>query len=54
MFRTPFGYRAGLPLNGLMPLQNFVDGGYDVPDAKIMVVVKSIGAKKKGDRLLCL
>jgi hypothetical protein len=31
-----------------MTLQNFVDGGYDVVDAKILVVVKSIGAKKKG------
>lgn len=51
MFRTPLGYRAGLPLNGLMTLQNFIDGGYDVLDAKILVVVKSIGAKKKGQHL---
>lgn len=51
MFRMPLGYRAGLPLNGLMTLQNFIDGGYDVLDAKILVVVKSIGAKKKGEQL---
>ncbi|KAF2173008.1 hypothetical protein M409DRAFT_62645 [Zasmidium cellare ATCC 36951] len=50
MFRIPLGYRAGLPLNGLMTLQNFIDGGYDVIDAKILVVVKSIGAKKKVTR----
>lgn len=49
MFRTPLGYRAGLPLNRLMTLQNFIDGGYDVLDAKILVVVKSIGAKRKGE-----
>jgi hypothetical protein len=30
-----------------MTLQNFIDGGYDVVDAKILVVVKSIGVKKK-------
>ena len=31
-----------------MTLKNFVDGGYDVAEAKILVCVKSIGAKKKG------
>ena len=56
MFKTPLGFREGVPLNGLMTLQNFVDGGYDVADAKILVVVKSIGAKKKSrhsDRVVC-
>lgn len=48
MFKTPLGYREGIPLSGLMTLQNFIDGGCDVTDAKILVVVKSIGAKKKG------
>lgn len=48
MLSRPLGYREGRPLNGLMTLQNFVDGGYDVLDAKILVVVKSIGAKKTG------
>ena len=46
--KKPLGYRRGQPLPGLMTLQNFIDGGYDVIDAKILVVVKSIGAKKKG------
>lgn len=48
---APLGYRQGRPLNGVMTLQNFIDGGYDVVDAKILVVVKSIGAKKKGNRV---
>ncbi|KAK4546884.1 hypothetical protein LTR36_001616 [Oleoguttula mirabilis] len=47
MYTKPLGFRAGQPLPGLMTLQNFIDGGYDVVDAKILVVVKSIGAKKK-------
>lgn len=49
MYRTPFDYREGRPLSGVMTLQNFVDGGYDVMGAKILVVVKSVGAKKKGE-----
>ena len=48
MYRTPLGYREGRPLSGVMALQNFIDGGHDVIDAKILLVVKSIGAKKKG------
>ena len=48
MCAAPLGYRDGRRLSGLMTLQNFIDGGYDVIDAKILVVVKSIGAKKKG------
>lgn len=48
MCDAPFGYRQGHPLNGVMTLQNFIEGGYDVVDAKVIVVVKSIGAKKKG------
>ncbi|KAK5124695.1 hypothetical protein LTR85_001408 [Meristemomyces frigidus] len=47
MYMKPLGFRAGQPLSGLMTLQNFIDGGCDVLDAKILVVVKSIGAKKK-------
>jgi hypothetical protein len=32
----------------LMTLQNFVDGGYDVLGARILVVVKSLGQRKRG------
>lgn len=30
-----------------MTVKNFLDGGYDVEDSKILVCVKSIGARKK-------
>lgn len=48
MYRTPLDYREGLPINRLMTIQTFMDGGFDVVDAKILVVIKSIGAKRKG------
>lgn len=47
-YRTPLGYREGVPQNNLMTLQNFINGGYDVVDARVLIVVKSIGAKKRG------
>jgi hypothetical protein len=47
MFKKPFGVRDSVPLLGLMTLKNFVDGGYDVDDCKLLVCVKSIGARKK-------
>jgi hypothetical protein len=46
--RTPLDYQHGLPIDRLMTIKAFQDGGYDVVDAKILVVIKSIGAKKKG------
>jgi len=46
--RRPLGYRQGQPLNGLMTFQNFIDGGFDIPDTKVLLVVKSIGSKKTG------
>ena len=48
MFKAPLGYREGRPLSGVITLQNFIEGGFDVIDAKLLVVVKNIGAKKKG------
>ncbi|KAF2432419.1 hypothetical protein EJ08DRAFT_131912 [Tothia fuscella] len=45
--KKPLGYRNGQALPGLMTLKNFIDGGYDVTDGRILVCVKSIGAKKK-------
>lgn len=47
MYKRPLGHREGRPLQGLMTLQNFADGGYDVVDARILVVVKSLGQRKK-------
>ena len=34
------------PLPGLMTLKAFIEGGHEVPDVKILVAIKSIGAKK--------
>lgn len=48
MYKKPLDYRVGRPLSGVMTLQNFIEGGYDVVDAKMLLVVKSIGAKKRG------
>ncbi|KAK6440557.1 hypothetical protein LTR95_003224 [Oleoguttula sp. CCFEE 5521] len=50
MLKRPLGHSDSRPLTGLMTLQNFVDGGYDVLDAKILVVVKSLGMRKKIER----
>lgn len=49
--RTPLEYRKGQPLPGLMTLDGWGGGGHDgVVGAKILVCVKSIGAKKKVQR----
>jgi hypothetical protein len=47
-FKTPLGFKKGQALAGLMTLNNFIDGGYDIADGRILVCVKSIGARKKG------
>ena len=45
--RRPYGIKDNYHLAGLMTVKNFMDGGYDVDDCKILVCVKSIGARKK-------
>lgn len=50
---SPLGYREGFSLSGLMPLQSFVEGGYDVADAKILVVVKCVKPMKMGELPYC-
>ncbi len=47
MCKTPLGYRDGRQLDRLVTLKSFIEGGHEVPDAKILVCVKSIGARKK-------
>jgi hypothetical protein len=47
-FKHPFNCRDSKALPGLMTLKSFTDGGYDVDDVKLLVCVKSIGARKKG------
>lgn len=45
---TPLNYHEGKALSGLMTMRSFIDGGYELSDCKILVCVKSIGAKKRG------
>jgi hypothetical protein len=46
--RVPLDYRRGQPLQGLMTLDSYTSSGHDgVVGAKILVCVKSIGARKK-------
>lgn len=46
-FKRPFGCMESRALTGLMTLRSFADGGYDVDESKLLVCVKSIGARKK-------
>lgn len=52
--KTPLGYKVGQPLAGLMTLKNFVEGGYEITDGKVLVCVKSIGPRKKCMYILCI
>lgn len=45
-FRTPLGYDEGESLPNLMTLRSFIDGGYDVPNARLLLCVKAVGPKK--------
>lgn len=45
--KSPLGYRDGKQMDGLMTLRNFIEGGYELADGKILVCVKSIGGRKK-------
>ena len=47
LYRTPHGYKAGRQLAGLMTLKNFIQGGSDVTEGKVLVCIKSIGARRK-------
>jgi hypothetical protein len=49
MFKRPLGHREGRQMSDLMTLQNFIEGGYDVVGAKVLVVVKSLGQRKKSE-----
>lgn len=48
MLKRPLGHHEGRPMPNVMTLQNFIDGGYDVIGAKVLVVVKSLGQRKRG------
>jgi hypothetical protein len=47
MFKRPFGWNDTKLLHGLMTVKNFTKGGFEVDDCKVLVCVKSIGARKK-------
>ena len=51
MCKTPLGYRDGKQLDGLMTLKSFIEGGHELSDGKILVCVKSIGGRKKCEKL---
>jgi hypothetical protein len=44
-FKRPFNCRDAKSLPGLMTLKSFTDGGYEVTDSRLLVCVKSIGAR---------
>jgi hypothetical protein len=46
-FKRSYGVRESKVLPGLMTLKSFTDGGYDIEEPKLLVCVKSIGARKK-------
>lgn len=45
--KVPHGYVEGRSLPDLMTLADFVAGGHDVRDARVLVCVKSVGAAKR-------
>jgi hypothetical protein len=46
-FRRPYGCRDASGLAGLMTLKTFAEGGWDVEEGKVLVCVRSIGARKR-------
>lgn len=52
LLKRPFNCRDSKVLLGLMTLKSFTDGGYDIDEPKLLVCVKSIGAKKRCSQLL--
>jgi hypothetical protein len=52
MCKKPYGYMESQPLPGLITVKNFTDGGYDIDNCKLLVCVKSIGARKKCEESL--
>lgn len=45
LYKIPLG-SDGDQLDGLMTLRNYVGGGHEVEDTKVLVCVKSIGTRK--------
>ncbi|KAL8995962.1 MAG: hypothetical protein Q9169_004409 [Polycauliona sp. 2 TL-2023] len=45
--KTPLGCSGDKQIPGLMTLMAFIEGGHDLPMAKVLLCVKSIGGRKK-------
>jgi hypothetical protein len=52
LYKRPYGCEETEVLPGLMTLKNFTDGGHGVEDCKLLVCVKSIGARKRCKNLI--
>ncbi|KAL8718052.1 MAG: hypothetical protein Q9225_004773 [Loekoesia sp. 1 TL-2023] len=48
LFKRPLSYSSGRELTGLITLKNFIEGGHEIGNGKVLVCVKSIGGRKKG------
>ncbi|KAL9606503.1 MAG: hypothetical protein Q9179_000330 [Wetmoreana sp. 5 TL-2023] len=46
LFKKPLSCSDGNQLAGLMTLKNYIEGGHEVADGKVLVCVKSIGGRK--------
>jgi hypothetical protein len=46
-FKLPFNCTDTSTLPGLMTLKSFTDGGYDIDEPRLLVCVKSTGARKR-------
>ncbi|KAF2666878.1 hypothetical protein BT63DRAFT_441918 [Microthyrium microscopicum] len=46
-YKKPLEYCEGNALPELMTLKNFAEGGYEVPNSRVLVCVKGVGAKRK-------
>jgi hypothetical protein len=45
--RIPLGYKKSQPLPGIMNIKQYIDGGYEIKDNRLLVCVKSIGPRRK-------
>ena len=50
--KQPIGYRPQQPLTGLMRVKNFNDGGNEAHDSRVLLCVKSVGQRKRGQLVL--
>ena len=49
--RMPLGLRRKLPFEKPFTLQSYIDGAHKISDARVLVVVKSLGPRKKSSAI---